>query len=131
MKLSDVAKKMIFILGIAFLILLAAGFTGSFFISALEFLPFALGALLGALLNVFKVWMLDRTVKKVVGMEAAKAGNYVRMQQLLRFVLTGLVLVAAALIPFISIWGAAVGVLTFQIALPFMKRGIKNGDATA
>jgi hypothetical protein len=88
----------------------------------LDFLPFALGALLGVLLNAVKVILLDRTVSKVLGDEKVNAGNFVRWQHFLRFSLTALVFLLAALVPFISILGTAAGVLTLQAAVFFAKR---------
>jgi len=118
MKLSDIAKRMILVIGISFLVLIAAGIA---YYRSFAFLPFALGAFLGTALNVYKVIMLDRTVKKVAGMEKEKAGNYVTVQRFLRFLLTGIILVLSALLTFINVWGAAAGVLTFQIAAFFIK----------
>ena len=61
--------------------------------------PFALGVAVTAGLNVFKLRMLESTVKKVVLTDDIEAGkNTVRLQYLLRYFLTGIVLVAVALI---------------------------------
>jgi len=79
---------------------------------------FVHGTFWGAALNIIKIVMIDRAVDKIAGMEKDKAENFVRLQHLLRFALTGIVLVSAALLPnsIINIWGAAAGVLTFQAA---------------
>ncbi|MCL2508866.1 MAG: ATP synthase subunit I [Oscillospiraceae bacterium] len=119
MRLSDIAKKMILVICVSLLVIVAAG---AAYYRSLMLLPFALGAFSGATLNVLKVFMLDRAVKKIAGMEKERAGNYARVQHFLRFLLTGAVLVIAALVPFINIWGAAAGVLTYNIAALFMKR---------
>ena len=120
MKLSKIAKKMIFTVSILLLVIFAASFA---YFRSLSFFPFALGALSGVSLNVFKIIMLDRVVDKAIQMEEKKAGNYIMIQYLLRFVLTGLVLVASHFIPFIELWGTAVGVLTMPIAAFFAGRG--------
>jgi len=94
------------------------------FYRSLEFLPFALGAVLGVALNIVKIFILDRTTVKVLNMENKRAGSYIRIQHFLRFVLTGLVLLMAALLPFINVWGAAIGVCTLQVAVFFTKRPV-------
>jgi len=86
------------------------------------FLPFAFGALLGAALNILKVVLLDHTVKRVIAMGNKNAESYVRFQHFLRYLLTGLVFLASALLPFINIWGTAAGICTMQIAIFFAKR---------
>lgn len=113
MRLSDIAKKMLWILCILFVILMVAGIA---YYRSFAFFPFALGAFLGVALNIFKVIMIDRITKKIVDMEKGKASNYATVQHFLRFLLTGVILVLSAVLPFINIWGAAAGVLTFPIA---------------
>jgi hypothetical protein len=79
--------------------------------------PFALGVALMAGLNVAKVCLIERTVKKTVEIEKAGSGRtYIRLQYFARFGLTAVVLIVAALAPFIDIWGAVAGVMSFQIA---------------
>ena len=130
MKLSGPAKRMI-CFHLAALPLLAGG--AAVFYRSWAFLPFAGGALLGTALNIAKVALLDRAVKKLAGMDAAKAGGYTFLQSLLRFLLTGGVLVLAAWVPFVSLWGAAASILVYQAALYSMnwlsKKTKKAGDA--
>ena len=117
--MSDIAKRMMLVVGALWLALVAAS---AAYYRSMDCLPFALGSLLGVALNVLKIVMLDRAVRRAVQMEEASAGGYVRMQHFLRFLLTGVVFLAAALVPFLSLWGAAAGVLTLQVALFFAKR---------
>jgi len=119
--LSLPVRKMIFVIGVSATVFILGG---TAFYRSLEALYFAIGVLLTSALNVFKVVLLERTVKKVVDMEQPDAGkNYVRLQYLLRYFLTGLVLLAAGLVsvyvkpPFINIWGAVAGLFTLQIAV--------------
>ena len=121
MNLSQPSRRMIFVIGISVLILSVAG---AFVYRSLEALYFAFGVILTSSLNVLKVFLLERTVKKVVDMDEPDAGkNYVRLQYLLRYFLTGIVLLTAGLVsmyvqpPFINIWGAVAGVFTLQIAV--------------
>jgi len=122
MKLSDIAKRMAWIMCILLLALIAVSIA---YYRSLGFLPFALGAFLGTAVNILKVIMLDRTVKKAVDMEKEKAGNYVRIQHLVRFLLTALVLILSVILSFINInviYGAAAGILTYPIAVYSVKR---------
>ena len=119
--MSHASKKMILVIGISVLVLIVAG---AIFYRSIEALYFAIGVILTSALNVLKVAMLERTVKKVIDMDEPNAGkNYVRFQYLIRYFLTGLVLLAAGLVsayvkpPFINIWGAVAGVFTLQIAV--------------
>ena len=119
MLLSDIAKKMTLVIVVSLLLPIAASIV---YYRSFAFLPFALGVLLGAALNILKVILLDHTVKRVVDKSQKNAENYVRFQHFLRFLLTGLVFVASVFLPFINIWGTAAGVFTMQIALFFTKR---------
>jgi len=120
---------MITVIGCSLLLLVLASIA---YYRSLAFAPFALGALLGTSLNVLKVIMLDHTVKKIINIEAKNAGNYVRFQHFLRFLLTGLVFLLAVLFPsFLNIWGVAAGVLTFQIATYFTKSALKGGGSAS
>ena len=125
MRVSALAKRMIITICISLPVLVAAS---AVYYRSFSFLPFALGALLGAATNVLKIILLDRAVEKLVDMEEEKAKNYVRIQHFLRYILTGAVLVLAAVVPFISIWGAAAGILTYQVALFSMKRSAARED---
>jgi len=95
---------------------------GAVFYRSLEALNFALGVLLSSALNVLKVYLLERTVSKTLDMTDPVMGkNYIRFQYLLRFFLAAAVLVAAALIPFISLWGAIIGIFTLQISVMIVR----------
>ena len=123
MKLSEMAKRMVLviIIIIPLLLIVAAVLT---FLHITEFLPAALGVVFGASISILKVIMIDRLVKRVPAMEPGKAANYVRIQHFLRFGLTGILLVAAALAPFVDLLAAAAGVLSFQAALLLMRKRV-------
>ena len=123
MKVSDIAKKMIGVI-CGLCALLAVG--SIVYYRSLACLSFILGVLLGMLLNIVKVIMLDRVVSKITDMEADKAGNYATIQQFLRFLLTGVVLVVSAVLQSINIWGTVAGIFTFHIATFSMKYFITN-----
>jgi len=66
---------------------------------SLAALPFAFGVLITSGLNIIKIRMLEQTVRKVIEMEDPEAGkNVVRLRYLLRYFLTGIVLVAVGLV---------------------------------
>ena len=107
---------------------------GIIFYRSLEAVYFAIGVILTSSLNIWKVNLLEKTVAKTLDMDDADAGkNYVRFQYLLRYFLTGAVLLAAGLIsmyvqpPFISIWGTVFGIFTLQIAV-IATRAMKHDD---
>lgn len=119
MILSEPAKKMILVIGISSLIIIGIGVV---FYRSFSAVPFAIGVLLTAALNIFKVFMVERTVNKTLDLvEETDGKNFVRIQYFLRYLLTGAVLVIAALTPFIDLWGAVAGILTFQIAVYAVK----------
>ena len=131
MKISRLTKRIIFFIGIAALAFIIAG---CIYYRSLQALPFALGVILTSSLNVLKIIMLERTANKVVNMQDPDYGkNFVRFQYLLRYFLTGIVLLAVGLLhyyttaPFISIWGAVAGIFTMQIAV-IVVRSMKNND---
>ena len=112
---------MILVICVSALVLIAGGIVLILVVASLpskEAFPYAIGVLLSSALNVAKVCMLERTVQKTLDMEDADAGkNFVRLQYLLRYLLTGVILVVAALTPFINIWGAILGIFTLQISI--------------
>ena len=89
-------------------------------------LSFIYGALLGSGVSIYKVIILEKTVDKALGMEEKSAGNYVRLQHLLRLFISAVVLVLAAIVPWISLWGAAAGIFSFQISLYFINFSVKT-----
>jgi len=92
-KASKLMMRMVIVAGV-FLIIVGIVIYRSF-----AALPFALGVTVTSALNIFKLRMLERTVNKVVHMDDIEAGkNTVRLQYLFRYFLTGIVLVAVALI---------------------------------
>ena len=121
MNLSLPSRKMISVISITTLVIILGGVA---IYRSIDAVYFALGTIMTSSLNVFKVLHLERTAKKVVSMDQPETGkNYVRLQYLLRYFLTGIVLLIAGLIsvyaspPFINIWGAIAGVFTLQIAV--------------
>lgn len=116
--MSDLAKRMLKII----ILITVVCIVGSFiYHRSLEFLPFLFGALLGSAVSVTKVFLLEKAVNKALDMEQKNATNYVTLQHLLRLFLSGAVLLLGALVPQISLWGVAAGILSFQVAVYGLK----------
>ena len=121
MGLSKPGKKLIFFIAVAALFAITVGAVAY---RSIEALYFALGVILTSSLNVGKVCLLERSVSKTLDMQDPAVGkNYIRLQYLLRYFLSGAVLLAAALVsiysdpPFINLWGAVAGMFTLQAAV--------------
>ncbi|NLK75163.1 MAG: hypothetical protein GX288_07745 [Clostridiales bacterium] len=123
MKLSNLAKKMIFsILIIALICTLGS----VIYHRSMAFLPFMFGALLGSAISIAKVFLLERTVDKALTMEQKHAKNYVSLSHIIRLLISGLALFLGAVVPQISLWGVAAGILAFQVAVYSLKFTQKN-----
>jgi len=122
---------MVTVIAVSAVIIVAGGLLLCILLDSLptgEAFPFALGVVLTSVLNILKIFMLERTAKKIVEMTDPNAGkNYLRLQYLFRFFLTGAILLAAAVTPFINMLGAIAGVFTLQIAA-FSLKFIKLDD---
>lgn len=113
MELSDIAKRMIKVI----LIIALLCITGSIiYYRSLEFLPFFIGVILGSVASIGKAVLLDRAIDKALKMENKQAGKYLTIQNILRLLVSGLVLMIGALAPQVSIWGVAAGILAFPFA---------------
>ena len=133
MNLSLPSKKMIQVIGLSAVVIIVGG---AAIYRSLEAVYFAFGVVLTSALNAIKVVLLERTVRKAVDIEEPDAGkNYVRLQYLLRYFLTGAVLLAVGLVtayakpPFINIWGAIAGIFTLQISV-IVVRSMKIEEVT-
>ena len=92
----DATKLMIRMVAIAALIIILIGII---YYRSLAAFPFALGVMVTSFLNIIKLRMLERTVWKIVQMDDQEAGkNVIRFQYLLRYFITGVVLVIIGLI---------------------------------
>ena len=112
MNLSNISKRLIFVICISAAVIIAVG--AVYYRSALA-LPFALGVFLAAGLNCLKIVMIERVAIKITQMGEGVQG-YVGMQYLFRLLLTGVVLFVCHISPFINLWGAVIGIFTLQVA---------------
>ncbi len=118
MQRSQMAKKMMN--GILLLTLLSLVIAVLVYRS-LAVLPFVYGLLMAVAVSLVKVLLLERAVNRALTMEKNKAGLYVSVQHLLRLALSVVPLLIAALVPAINLWGAVVGIFTYQLSLYILK----------
>ncbi len=116
--MSNLAKSMIKVtLIITALFLLV----GVLYYRSWQALPFVTGLALGEGSSIVKVLMLDQTVKKAVKQNTGLTANFFALQALWRLLISAGVLVLAALLSFIDLLGAALGVLSFNLATYFLR----------
>lgn len=115
---TAIAKKMILMISAYTLLIIIAG--AAYYRSS-EIFPFTLGVILTSALNVLKVTMIEREADRVANREVKNARSFGGFQYIFRFLLTGVVLVMATMVPFINFWGAVAGIFTLQIAAYSMK----------
>ncbi|MCL2079185.1 MAG: hypothetical protein FWH17_04985 [Oscillospiraceae bacterium] len=133
------AKKIIQMITLTAGVMMAAGVVYYILTANIyEALPFAVGVAATAALNILKMKMLARSVRKALEMDDPNRGKYYAVgMYMLRYFLTGAVLVAIGLLHvylenprIISIWGALFGLFTMQIAI-FISRPSKLIDTTS
>ncbi len=113
MKLLDLAKRMVLtILAMALICILAS----AAYYRSLDFLPFALGVLVGSAVSIAKVFLLQHGVDKALSMDQKRAVSYLGLNHILRLLVSGVALFLGAVVPQLSLWGVATGILAFQVA---------------
>ena len=123
MRLSDLAKRMVFtVLPIALICVLVS----AIYYRSLKFLPFALGVLIGSAVSIAKVFLLERGIDKALTMDQKRAVSYLGLNHISRQLVTGAALFLGAVVPQISMWGVAAGVLAFQAATFNIKFTLKS-----
>ena len=122
MNISAISKRMMLVISLSSIVLLIAAIA---YYRSMAFVPFALGLLIGSGFNVWKVIALENTLQKAVLQQ--KSANYIQIHVFIRFILTGLLLVLSAVVPFISLYGCAAGIMTYQIAA-FSIKSFENRD---
>jgi len=113
MKISELSKRMI----ITILVIASVCIIGSIiYHRSFTFLPFLFGVIIGSVASISKVFLLEHAVDKAITMEKQQAVNYITIQNFLRLLLSGVALIIGAIVPQISMWGVAAGILAFQLA---------------
>lgn len=99
--------KILIISGIGF-------FIGCFFVENIFW--WAKGIAFGAIFSSLKLVLMEKTFEKVVVKEPNQAKIYAQINYFARYLLTGLVLVIAALEPSINIVGTIIGLISMKFA---------------
>lgn len=79
-------------------------------------MSFTVGILFGLIFSILKLMLMKKSIEKAVTMPAEKAQVYTNVQYMVRYILTGIVLVVAALEPSIDIFGVFFGLLSMKVA---------------
>ena len=134
MRLSAPAKRMVLVIGASSLVMMGAG---AVYYRSFSALLFAFGVLIISVLNIGKVFLMERAAKKAVELEqSGTAKSYIQMQYFFRFLLTGVVFIipmtlAKSMDDPAGIWGSLAGVFTLQIAAfsaKFLKTEVKKPE---
>ena len=120
--LSKYASKMIIVIICVSLLTIIGG---AAYLRSMFAVDFGLGVVMACGLNIAKVLMLKHAVNRVTTMEHGVSG-YTGGMYLLRFLLTGAVLVAAHFIPFVELLGAVFGLLAMPVASYALRFFIKD-----
>ena len=93
LKASKLMKKMVLVAALIIVVI------GIVFYRSFAVIPFILGVIIMSGFNIFKIRLLERTTLKVLDMDNQESGkNTVRFQYLLRYFLTGVILLAIGFI---------------------------------
>lgn len=117
--LSRTAKIMILSVIAVCFVLLVAGLTviNLGVIERENSLQYAVGLALGGTFSVIKVVMMEKSLNKIAEAgEEKQAKGMGQMYFVIRFILTAVVLVAAALLSFVGIFGTIAGILSLKVA---------------
>ena len=79
-------------------------------------LSWSLGILFGLIFSILKLKLMERTFSKALQMPEAKARNYATFHYMIRYLLTGIVLVVAALETNINLVGVLTGIISMKVA---------------
>jgi len=127
-KISKTAATMLIAVAGLFGALLLAGELVIFLAYRFEGpLPFGTGLFLGSALSAAKVVLLEKALSRAVDMETEKAKGYARLQMLLRYGLTLLVVLSAVLFrQAVGLFGMIAGLLTLQLASYIANIALRN-----
>lgn len=91
---------------------------------------FTMGIAFGLIFSILKLMLMQNSIKKSVLMPEAKAQRYANVQYMIRYVLTGVVLLVAALEPTIDIIGVFLGLLSMKVGAYIQILMIKKAEKT-
>lgn len=89
-----------------------------------NYLSWTLGITFGLVIALLKLKLMENTFTKAVRLPENKAKGYTQRQYMIRYILTGLVLLIAALSQDISLMGVFFGLISMKIGA-YVQLGIK------
>ena len=131
-----IAKKAVWAIIILSVLLMVCGAVFFHSITAFESyetLPFAVGVVFSMMLNIAKVFMLKRTVKRVADINSVQSGKRLfYLHHFSQLGLTVIVLLIAALAPdnVVNIIGAIIGLFTFKLTMHIMQIYVPNDETS-
>lgn len=78
-------------------------------------ISWTLGIVFGLVFSLLKLKLMQNTIAKAIAMPEGKAQKYANVQYMIRYILTGVVLVIAALEPSINLLGVFFGLLSMKV----------------
>lgn len=78
-------------------------------------LGWTLGITFGLVFSLLKLKLMQNTIAKAIAMPEGKAQKYANVQYMIRYILTGVVLVIAALEPSINLLGVFFGLISMKV----------------
>ena len=78
-------------------------------------LSWTLGIIFGLVFSLLKLKLMQNTLAKAVTLPEGKAQKYANVQYMIRYILTGVVLVIAALEPSINLLGVFFGLISMKV----------------
>ena len=78
-------------------------------------LSWTLGITFGLVFSLLKLKLMENTITKCLTMPEGKAQKYANVQYMIRYILTGVVLVIAALEPSINLLGVFFGLISMKV----------------
>ena len=89
---------------------------------------FTIGLAFGLVFSILKLMLMKNSIKKSVTMPEAKAQRYANVQYMIRYLLTGIVLLVAALEPTINLLGVFLGLLSMEVGAYMQLFVIKKNE---
>lgn len=84
------------------------------------------GIAFGLIIALLKLRLMEKTFSKAVALPEAKAKGYTQKHYMMRYLLTGVVLMVAALTPGINLLGVFIGLLSMKVGAYVELYTIKN-----
>ncbi len=127
-KLSDTSKRLIKAMVAICLIVIGIGIIITQIWFADETFKFIYGAIFGTIFAVLKLILLERALNKSVNFSEGQAQNYIRLQYMLRYFLSGVILAVAALQGLSVVLGVAVCLMSLRPAVHIVNWQMKKGE---